>query len=246
MNNGQIIKAYEVTKTLKGSDILALGADTIIVKQKPADISINPSSGSEFISYTYNDEIKVTSTDTFLFKEPTKIALVKTEDNYAFADVSFAVKSTETLVVTDIATPVNLTSLSQVDGIRGFEIDVTTASLKNISGRDVVVEGQMAIQITQTGGQPCTLYVNSEISSDGATWTPITESLRSLYVSKSGVDFFSIPSVVPIPWMNGDYIRWVFSKSGTGGVTIAPVTQTIGGTSITGRSFIWGMRERIR
>lgn len=244
MNNGFIIKTYQAKDSLKGSEILATGADTLIVKEKGAYISINPQNGSEFIKYTFNDEVKITSADRVVFKKPTMIALVCMGCMDSFHDVSFCVSSTETLVCPVAPTVSRLAGVTQVREIRGFEIQ--TDAVKNISGRTVTMVGDIGIQLEQTENQPATLLMASQTSDDGITWTFNPSSLREIYVSKDGIDYISIPSFHIGDWEHNQSVRFVFAKIGPGGVSLLSPTATLDGETTTGQTFIWTMRERIR
>ena len=160
------------------------------------------------------------------------------------SDSFFTVESESDLIVPDIANPINLTGMSQIREINGFELDITTQSIKNISGRTLTMVGDMAVQFEQTGSQQTEFYIYSEYSSDGITWTFNQNSLREVAVVKTGIDYLSIPSLNIGDWEDGGYIRFVFAKDGNGGVLIESTVKTIGGVNMSGHSFIWNMRER--
>lgn len=161
-------------------------------------------------------------------------------------DASFSVESNESLACTEITSPTPLTTLSQIKEINGFEIDVSTASVKNVTGRSLTMTGSMAIQIEQTGGQPATLYIASQISDDKINWSYNPKSLRVVEIFKNGIDYITIPSLNIANWNDGQYIRWVFAKDGNGGVLLSQPTQTLGSEVVPGQTFVWTMRERIK
>lgn len=160
------------------------------------------------------------------------------------SDSFFTVESESQLQVPDIANPINLTGMNIIREINGFELDVTTQSIKNISGRTLTMVGDMAVQFEQTGSQQAEFYVYSEYSNDGITWTFNQNSLREVAVVKTGIDYLSIPSLNIGDWEDGGYIRFMFAKEGNGGVLIESPVKTIGGVVMDGHSFIWNMRER--
>jgi hypothetical protein len=247
MNNSIIVVAYKRLKDLKGSDVIALGADTVIVKEKGAMISVNPANGSEFIPFTYNDEIRILPTTVLSFKQPTSIALVSTGSLAAYHDASFNVKSNTTIVCPDIATSTAVASdFIEIRESRGFEIDSINATVKNISGRTLTMYGSLELSIEQTGGQPSTLHIASQKSTDGVNWEFIQDSYRAIYIAKDGVDIINLDSVNEFDWTHGMYTRWVFAKSGSGGVSIKQPSIAWSAETVLGRAIVWKMRERIR
>lgn len=245
----RIVKTTTVNGSILGSDIIALGADSIIVKtpkSDPAQITVNPDNESESIIFTYNDVISVEATDVFLFRKETQVAFGTNGGLNAYLDASFSVETNETLVCPDVASPGIFTTLNQIKQIRGFEIDQTTASVKNVTGRSVTMTGSMAVQLEQTGNQNATFFIASEKSTDGINWTYNPESLRVQEIAKDGVDYMTIPSLNIGDWNDGEYIRWVFAKTGTGGVTLSQPSQLMGVVNVLGQTFVWSMSERIR
>ena len=245
MENGIIIKSFNASRTLKGSDIISLGADTLIVKKKNSLISVNPQSGSEYVAYTFNDEISIQSTDKILFKEPTPVVLAKKGNITSLSDASFSLKSNTTIVCPDITSSKELASdFQEIQETRGFEI--VNGTVKNISGRTLTMYGSLEVKYKQTGGQPATFHLASETSMDGVTWTPNTQSYRSVYVTKNGEDILNIDSLNEQDWQDGQYIRWIFGKTGTGGIEISQPSIVWDGQTIYGRALLWTMKERIR
>ena len=246
MDNGIVVKSYEASGSLKGSDVLAMGADTIIVKKKNVLISVNPVKESEAVAFTYNDQIKVIASDRFVFDKKIPILLSNMGNGAVplIGGASFTVSSSETLVCPSITTPSILASMSQVREINGFEIDIATMSIKNISGRTLTMVGDVGIQFIQTGAQPAIVHVISEHSDDGINWTYNESSLREESVEKTGIMYMSIPSFNIDDWIDGRYIRFRFAKTGVGGVTLLSPSAVLSGNTVTGQTFVWTMRER--
>lgn len=156
---------------------------------------------------------------------------------------SFKVNSEETIVLDDVTNPKHF-ELNLVDTPVGFEYEASTQSIRNRSGRSVDGVGMLGIQAVRTGGGEATLYIYSETSDDGVTWTPNLNSLREWVLKKDAIDFLSIPSVTISAWGDGQRIRFKFYKEGTGGVTLLTPEKTVSGETIKGQSMIWYINEQ--
>ena len=115
---------------------------------------------------------------SWIIKSLTKLGLATQSDSF------FTVESESQLQVPDIANPINLTGMNTIREINGFELDVATQSMKNISGRTLTMVGDMAVQFEQTGSQQTEFYIYSEYSIDGINWTFNQNSLREVAVVK--------------------------------------------------------------
>lgn len=155
----------------------------------------------------------------------------------------FKVKSDSSLLL-DVKTNTKNPNLVELPNMVGFQVNLTYNSIKNVSGRDLDVIGTMAVQVTTTSTTDVSLYMYSEYSLDGITWTPNVGSLREIKVNKEGVDYITVPSLLlNTKWLNNSHIRFKFYKEGTGDLTIAPITDTVNGNSISGSSFVWTIHE---
>lgn len=155
----------------------------------------------------------------------------------------FKVRS-EVSMALDIKTNTKFPVITALPNMEGFEVDVATNSVKNISGRDLDIIGDVAIQVTSTATTDVPVYMYSETSTDGINWTINQSSLRKVKIVKEGTDYISMPSLlITTKWLNGAYNRFRLYKEGAGDVSITPVTDTINGTTVIGHSFIWTIHE---
>lgn len=144
----------------------------------------------------------------------------------------------------DVKTNTKFPVITALPDMVGFEVHTATNSVKNVSGRDLDIIGSVAIQITSTSTVDMLVYMYSETSIDGVTWTINQSSLRKVKIVKEGTDYITMPSLlVTTKWINGTYNRFRLYKEGAGGVSITPVTDTINGTTVIGHSFIWTIHE---
>lgn len=127
---------------------------------------------------------------------------------------------------------------------RNFELDLITNSIKNISGRDMYCNiGSMSLQAVKTGGGTAILNIYSEYSEDnGITWYPNPKNLRKIYMNHDGNDFVSIPSFM-MNWKNNSKVRFRIFMTGSGAITIQPVSEVVNGTTLQGISGCWHMEE---
>lgn len=170
-------------------------------------------------------------------------SLLKSFGLSIYNDSFFTVESENELIVPGVSNPAFLDGMTQVRDIKGFELDISTQSIKNISGRTLSMVGTMAVQYEQTGSQDCELYIYSEYSSDGINWNYNPNSLREVVIEKTGIQYTTIPSLNIGNWENGGYIRFKFAKDGNGGILIEEPIKTIDSIDMKGHSFIWTMRE---
>ena len=155
----------------------------------------------------------------------------------------FKVKSDSSLLL-DVKTNTKNPNLVELPNMVGFQVNLTYNSIKNVSGRDLDVIGTMAVQVNTTSTTDVFLYMYSESSLDGITWTPNVGSLREVKVNKAGVDYITVSSLLlNTKWLNNSHIRFKFYKEGTGDLTIVPITDTVNGNSISGSSFVWAIHE---
>lgn len=155
----------------------------------------------------------------------------------------FKVRSDTSLLLDVKTNPKHLNLISLPDMV-GFEVHLASNSLKNTSGRDLDIIGTTAIQITSTATSDIFLYIYSETSTDGTTWTPNASSLREIKINKAGVDYITVPSLlVNSLWLNGSYHRFKFYKEGVGDLTISAISDTVGGNTLNGHSFLWAIHE---
>lgn len=155
----------------------------------------------------------------------------------------FKVRS-EVSMSLDVKTNTKFPVITALPNMVGFEVDVITNSVKNISGRDLDIIGDVAIQVTSTATTDVPVYIYSETSTDGINWTINQSSLRKVKIVKEGTDYISMPSLlITTKWLNGSYNRFRLYKEGAGDVSITPVTDTINGTTAIGHSFIWTIHE---
>lgn len=144
----------------------------------------------------------------------------------------------------DVKTNTKFPVITALPDMVGFEVHTATNSVKNVSGRDLDIIGSVAIQVISTSTVDIPIYMYSETSIDGVTWTINQSSLRKVKIIKEGTDYISIPSLlITTKWLNGTYNRFRLYKEGSGGVSITPVTDTINGTTVIGHSFIWTIHE---
>ena len=155
----------------------------------------------------------------------------------------FTVESDDTFVVPDDTAPSFITGLTQVNGINGFTIDSATGSVRNTSGKDLIMRGNVAMQYTRSGVGDTEFYIYSQKSSDGINWTANTDSLRHLRISKDGIGYKSIVSFLGSPWANNEYVRFMFGKSGNT-LEFQKLTQTLGAESVSSHAFFWTMQEQ--
>jgi hypothetical protein len=157
---------------------------------------------------------------------------------------SFAVASIYELICPVIATPLPIQNLIQIGNMYGFEIDTATNSIKNTSNKVLQVTGNASIQCIQTGSQSAILVIASERSIDGINWVANEYSLRENSVEKSGVGLLTIPSFAVNGWQPNEYIRFIFAKTGSGGITIEAGSKIVNGYDIDRFSFYWSMEAR--
>lgn len=165
---------------------------------------------------------------------------------FGLGDPYFAVESQEELICPDITLDSSyILNLNVIQDIYGFEVVPEHHAVRNISNRSLNMIGSMAVQAMQTDGQPATLILSSERSSDGGTtWIKNTQSLRENYIIKTGLGYLSIPSYSINSWKHDELIRFTFSKQGNGGVTLSSASRTIDSQTVEGQSFLWEMRAR--
>lgn len=159
----------------------------------------------------------------------------------AYAPDSFAVKSTDTIVVGAETNPSILTGLVAVSPIVGFEVDAALGAVKNVSGVDIArAAGSLAVQPVKTGGGGVSVIsIYSERSADGVTWTKNADSLRTFEVPNDGESFLSPPSFTQT-WPNGHYVRFRVATSG-GTISLAAPSKTLDGSIVGGLSVYWTM-----
>jgi hypothetical protein len=157
---------------------------------------------------------------------------------------SFVVASLDELICPILSAPLPIQDLIQIGNVYGFEIDESTHSIKNKSNRVLQVVGNASIQYFQTGSNDAVIHIASERSIDGINWVANDYSLRENSVEKSGVGLLTIPSFAVDGWQPNELIRFIFAKSGIGGVTIQSGNGTINGYDIDRFSFYWSMEAR--
>lgn len=157
---------------------------------------------------------------------------------------SFSVASLSELICPDISIPIPIQDLIQIGNMYGFEIDVATNSIKNKSNRVLQIVGNASIQCIQTGANAATLVIASERSIDGINWVANEYSLRENSVEKSGTGLLTIPSFAVSGLQPNEYIRFIFAKTGIGGITIQAGNESINGYDIDRFSFYWSMEAR--
>ena len=166
------------------------------------------------------------------------------EGDIVQAMATFHVQSSDTLVVGDTTSSSIMTGMATLATLRGFELDAPTQAMKNISGRELVMSGNLSIQISHSGAQPVDFFVFSESSEDGIVWNFNDGSLRKNTIVKDGIDYRTIASFTDVPIPDGSYVRFRFARSGAGSATLETPTETIDGNLIAGHSFNWFMFER--
>ena len=171
------------------------------------------------------------------------VNIVANNMEYIVNKAKFKVRS-EVSMDLDVKTNAKFPVISALPDMVGFEVDVTTNSVKNVSGRDLDIIGSVAIQVISTSTVDMPIYMYSESSVDGITWSINQSSLRKVKIVKEGTDYISMPSLlVTTKWVNDTYNRFRLYKEGTGGISIASITDTINGTTVIGHSFIWTIHE---
>lgn len=159
-------------------------------------------------------------------------------------NISFAVASLYELICPAIEAPLPIQNLIQIGSINGFEIDIATHSIKNKSNRVLQVVGNASLQCIQTGSNDAVLHIASERSMDGINWVANEYSLRENSIEKTGIGLLTIPSFAVDGWQPNEYIRFIFAKSGNGGITIQSGSGIINGYNIDRFSFYWSMEAR--
>lgn len=157
---------------------------------------------------------------------------------------SFSVASLSELICPDISVPIPIQDLIQIGNIYGFEIDVATNSIKNTSNKVLQVVGNASIQCIQTGSQSAVLVIASERSVDGINWVANEYSLRENSIEKTGTEFLTIPSFAVNGLQPNEYVRFIFAKTGNGGITIQAGNKIVNGYNINRFSFYWSMEAR--
>lgn len=157
---------------------------------------------------------------------------------------SFSVASLDELICPILSAPLPIQDLIQIGNIYGFEIDISTHSIKNKSNRALQVVGNASIQCIQTGSNDAVLHIASERSMDGINWVANEYSLRENSVEKTGIGLLTIPSFAVDGWQPNELIRFIFAKTGNGGITIQSGSGVINGYDIDRFSFYWSMEAR--
>ncbi len=154
----------------------------------------------------------------------------------------FIVASNGTITISnDIDNPNVITTFVQQSAYK-FALRASDGAMQNTSGRDIGgISGNIAMQINNVGGGTKTLHFWSEISSDGITFTPISNSLRVREVASSNESFLSTVSFTDT-WPDQYWIRFVFYS--TGGMEFYSPNITSDGDSIDGRSMVWELTEQ--
>lgn len=163
-------------------------------------------------------------------------------NNFVKNKSHFIVSSADTITVsTDEDSPTNIADFEE-EVSYGFSLRTTDGAVQNTSGRDLAgVSGNVAMQVQTTGGTK-TLYMWSEVSSDGTTFTMVDGSLRQREVASSNESFLSTVSFTDA-WPSGYWVRFAFASSGSG-VTFEAPTLTSNSTTITGKSIVWELTEQ--
>lgn len=159
---------------------------------------------------------------------------------------SFIVASSDTIPIsTDAANPSVFTGLAAIGDLNGFELDVVTGSLKNVTGRTIGnIAGAIAFQPAYTGSgfNTTVLHLCSQKSTDGIAWTNIPGGLREMEMNTVDDTFKTVLSFTS-NWLDGEYIRFVMYEDGTGDISLIPPSDTIAGQAATGRSLVWNLIE---
>ena len=150
----------------------------------------------------------------------------------------FTGSSSDTVDISTIAaTPTTLADSGfTLLASEGFEWDDTLGAIKNVSGRTIECAfGGFSAQLNHLSGVG-TLYIASEISSDGVTWTSNPLALRQIKVKNGTESLEAIESEV-VGFPNGYYGRFFFWAIGTVGFL------AINAEGLAGKSFLWNLRE---
>lgn len=160
---------------------------------------------------------------------------------------SFRIKSSDTYVISaDANAPTFLTTgFVQEDGIApvGWEIDVATGGMKNVSGRTMAYNGGVySFHASNVNASSRILYIFSEVSTDGgSTWTRNNDSAREQTISGTTAVFSTKQSeALQVP--DQAIVRFGFYASATG-VTFGPVVASPYSETVTGPSFRWRLTE---
>lgn len=153
---------------------------------------------------------------------------------------SFIAVSSDTIPVSENDASLSIvTGLSLLSTTNGFIVDSATGSVKN-TGADIdSAIGSISYQPSRTGGGAAnSLYIISEISTDGITWTKNLNSARKIEIPSDGETFKTSVSFVE-QWLSGEYLRFKFYTLGGGSISFTPESVTLEGEVISGYSIVW-------
>lgn len=142
--------------------------------------------------------------------------------------------SLDTMVLTDsVADPSYITGFANTGANDGIELtDSATGTFQNTMGRTIVsAAGTISFHPTETGGGVGIMYLLSERSIDGITWTVNPLSLRRVEIPSNGESFATkVSSIANL--LDGEYFRFRMYEAGSGGVTLTSETETVMGQSV--------------
>lgn len=157
----------------------------------------------------------------------------------------FAIVSEDEITIGDSSNASIMPGFYIVNTPIGFELEESTSSMINISGRDVELTlGTLALHAIQTSGSGSALMqVYSETSADGVTWEYNPINLRQKTFRNDEINFWSMSSGM-INWKNGWRVRFRFFTDSNSDIMLKAPTTVVNGTTIKGLSVVWTMEEQ--
>ena len=156
---------------------------------------------------------------------------------------SFIVATSDTIPISnDPDASSFFTGLAAINGIDGFEVDLASGSVRNISGRTLsVMSGTVSTQPSKTGGAATILDLFSETSTDLITWTKNANSARTYTITNTGQSFRTTVSFVN-GWANNEYVRFKFFADDST-LSFTPTSIVADGDTINSYSAVWALTE---
>lgn len=149
-------------------------------------------------------------------------------------------KGTQEVSVSSAA-PSSLPVLEKLDGSAQFEVDVATNAVRNVGDDVPELIGTLSFQPTVAAAAARTLTLWAEMSMDGITWAPITDTLRTIDIRGDLESFVTIASRGDV-FPAGAWVRWQMYADNS--ITLTPpAVITVGTGSVGGYSVLWELTE---
>jgi hypothetical protein len=156
---------------------------------------------------------------------------------------SFIVATTDSIPISsDPDASSFFTGLTAINGIDGFEINVASGSVRNVSGKTLnAMSGTISTQPSKTGGTTTELDLFSERSTDLVNWTKNANSARSYQITNTGQSFRTTVSFIE-SWANNEYVRFKFF-AGDNTLSFEPTSIIADGDTVNSYSAVWALTE---